>query len=121
MGVHAPTLRDVTITWLMGLLQNDLEKLRLKDTLICDRSLAFELLRKQYGWNTAKKLHEHLVLRQAMTREQMIANGDSESSIRRWEKMIDDAGVSLAMIDMKVPLPPLDIEVPCSKMSGSRK
>ncbi len=121
MGVHAPTLRDVTITWLMGLLQNDLEKLRLKDTLICGRSLAFEILWKQYGWKTAKRLHEHLVLRQTMTREQMIAYGDSKSSIRRWEKQIADAGVSLAMIDMKAPLPPLVIEVPCSKMSGSRK
>jgi hypothetical protein len=120
MGIQNPTLRDLKISWLVDMLQKDLDRLRLKDTLICTRDLALDILQKQYGSASANRLYGHLIARQSITLEQMIARGTNIRSIQRWDKLITSAGVALTMTD-KVPLPPLIINLNTTNMSGSRK
>jgi len=111
MGVSNPQLRDVKKEWIVEMLTNDLDKLRLNNHITCNRECAQEILVEEYGSNTGTRLLGYWIARQNMTKEQMIASGTNLRTIQRNEKMITDAGVSLAMTDATVPLPPLRIEV----------
>lgn len=118
MGGQRPTLRDVTPLWVSETLQEDLRRLGLLNGMITNRDLALEILTSHYGMNTAMHLLGYLMASQSMTTEQMIDNGTSERSIQRWNKMLADAGVSLAMTDAKVALPPLTIDMESAKNGG---
>jgi hypothetical protein len=111
MGISDPTIKDVTKDWVIEMLRKDLVVLRLNEHIICNRDQALEILVQEYGWNVGRRLHSHLLALQSMTREQMIARGANKQSINKDNRMIAKAGLSLALTDAKVPLPPLRIEM----------
>jgi len=117
MGIAVPTMREVTIDWLTDTLQHDLAVLHLDGTIITNRDLAAETLMNKYGVNKGKNLYGYLVIRQTMTKEQLMARGGKESTIRSWIQDIEAAGVALTMTD-KVPLAPLYIQRKAQKSSG---
>lgn len=107
-GIDNPTLRDVKIDWLIQLLQIDLKRLHLDKTVIYPRDMAQEILVNKYGYPMGIKLHGHLIARQSMTREQMIASGAKQRTLQHWEMQIADAGMATTMTD-KVALPALSL------------
>lgn len=111
MGLEDPTLLDITIDWLAQVLQNDLKKLHLQNAVITDRSTAQWVLKQIYGWSLGDKLFAHLYDRQSTSKAQMIAEGKGESTIRKYEKLITDAGVSLTLTEDGLQLSPLEIRL----------
>lgn len=109
MGIQYPTLEDISIHWVTKVLQRDLQMLHLARNIITERSIAQTVLEQKYGWNHGYKLFGHLCARQNMSKKQMIRNGQSERTIRKYEKQIADVGLSLALTDDGMQLPPLDI------------
>jgi hypothetical protein len=109
MGIQYPTLEDISMAWVTKVLQEDLHKLHLQSSIITERSTAQTLLEQKYGWNHGDKLFGHLCARQSMSKKQMIINGQSERTIRKYEKQIADAGLSLALTDDGMQLSPLEI------------
>jgi hypothetical protein len=110
MGTQNPTLRDMKIDWLRGILLNDLQRLRLMDTSIYDRDQALEILLELYGWNKGTMLYGHLLAKQNMTGEQMNIYGAKGRTVQQRDKMIADAGISLTT-GTRVSLPPLGIDL----------
>jgi hypothetical protein len=109
LNCRDPKLEDITKDKIISLLRADLEKLRLKDNLICDRELARNILVSVYNRVKGERLYGFLITRQTMSKGQIIEEGTALRTIQRDEKLIADAGVSLTMTE-KVPLPPLCIE-----------
>lgn len=110
MQCKAPTLRDITIPWLMETLMDDLKRLRLQNCIICDRLLAQDVLIEKYGWSQGGKLFNHLVAKQSMSTEQMIAKGAKKRTLLKYDRLIAEAGVALTMSDTKATLPALSID-----------
>jgi hypothetical protein len=110
MGIEHPTLKDISIPWVSKVLQEDLQKLHLTSNIITDRSTAQAVLVQRYGWSHGDKLLGHLNAEQSMSREQMIASGMKERTIRKYKKQITDAGVGLALCDDGMQLEPLQIQ-----------
>jgi len=108
IGIHNPTLRDVSFEWTARELELDLHRLHLNETVICDRDLASKLLIDKYGGKMGTKLYGYVVNRQSMDRDQILAKDIGKGTIRRWERLIREAGVSMALMD-KVALPSLHI------------
>jgi hypothetical protein len=117
MRKENPTPRDVTINWLAGILNNDLTVLHLNNTIICNRDLALEILINKYGGKKGTKLYGYLITRQSMTKKDLLAKGCGESTIRGWDRDLEDASIALAMTD-KVSLPPLSIYAKAQKTVG---
>jgi hypothetical protein len=111
MGLFQPTLKDLTVNWAIQTLIKDLEKLHLNDCQVCSRDLAREILRQNYSCNKADKLYGYFMTRQDKNPKQMEALGYSKRVIQNNNKMLTNAGVSLAMIDNKIQLPPLNINM----------
>jgi hypothetical protein len=117
MGKENPTLRDMTIDWLAGILNNDLNVLHLNNTIICNRDLALEILMNKYGGKKGTRLYGYLITRQSLTKKELMAKGCGESTIRGWDKDLEEASIALAMTE-KVSLPPLSIVVKAQKTAG---
>jgi hypothetical protein len=111
MGIQYPTLKDISIPWVTKVLQEDLQKLHLQSCIISDRSTALIVLEQKYGWKQGDKLFGHLYARQSVSRKQMIADGKSERTIRKYEGQITNAGVSLTITDDGMQLAPLEIRM----------
>lgn len=106
-----PTLRDVTFPWLAKVLQHDLESLSLTNDVIADRSTSQTVLEQMYGWDMGGKLFAHLYARQSMSKDTMIANGKGESTIRKYDRLITEAGLALTLAEDGLQLPPLVIRM----------
>jgi hypothetical protein len=111
MGIEYPTLKDIAIPWITGVLQKDLQKLHLTRNIITDRSTAQAMLVKIYGWSQGDKLFGHLYARQSMSEEQMISSGMSARTIRKYKKQITDVGIALTLCDDGMQLAPLEIKL----------
>ena len=111
MQRKAPTLREVTVAWLVQILNDDLKRLRLQNSIIYDRHLAQDILTDVYGWSPGSKLFSYLVAKQSMSVEQMIARGAKKRTLLKYDRLIADAGVALTMCDTKASLPALSIDV----------
>ena len=110
MGKTNPTLGDLTVRWANEILQDNLEKLQLTKPIICNRDPAAEMLIDKYGWNEGSQLFGYWILRQSITREQMLAKGANLRTLQQWEKDVKDAGLPANMTNSVVALPPLKIE-----------
>jgi hypothetical protein len=117
MGIDNPTIRQLNIDWLADTLRKDLQVLHLDQAVICDRDLASEILLNHYKSKRASGLYGYLILRQSMTRAQLISRGVSERTLQGWDKAIHDAGVALTMTD-KASLPPLWIGDKAQEIAG---
>jgi len=111
MGIEYPTLKDISIPWVSKVLQEDLQKLHLTGSIITDRSTAQATLVQRYGWNHGDKLFGHLNACQSMSRDQLVARGMSERTIRKYKKQIADAGIALTLCDDGMQLAPLEIHL----------
>jgi hypothetical protein len=111
-GLHRPTLRDLTIPGLAKILQQDLVRLRLNDVSLHGRSNAQHILTNKYKYNLALTLYGYLINRQSMSMEEMIAQGGNPRTLRNYEKLIHDAGLSIALVEDGITLPPLEIILP---------
>jgi hypothetical protein len=110
MKVEQPTLRDLRVDWLAGVLSKDLKVLHLDDAIICDRDLALEILSNKYEPTKATRLYGYLVQRQTLSKEQMLTRGYKPRTLQDWNKQLSEAGVALTMTD-KVALPPLSLDM----------
>ena len=108
--IEPPTLMHITLDRVAWLLESDLQKLGMKDTLIIDMKTAYKILIEKYGFTKAKLLIGYLTLRQIMTREQMIEDGAGVRAIQDNEKLIKDVSVCSTLSDENVTLPPLEIK-----------
>ena len=111
-----PTLRDITLPMLCKILQQDLDMLHLNACTVMDKSTAQQLLIDRYGYMRGNTLFGHLIARQSMSREQIRLQGASARTIQHYEKQITDAGVSLALGNDRLALPPLEIRIPYAKI-----
>jgi hypothetical protein len=111
MGTQYPTLNDISVSWVSTILKEDLQKLHLLGCIITDCSSAQARLVQNYGWNHGDKLFGHLYARQSMSKKQMVANGKNKRTIRKYEKQITDAGVSLTLAEDCIRLPSLNIQM----------
>lgn len=111
-----PRLCDITIDMPRKILDDNLVELRLKGCTFFDKSVAQELLIAKYGYRLGNTLYGHLINRQSSSKEQIIAQGASKQVIRRFEKLIADAGITIALADDRMILPPLEITTPCAKV-----
>jgi len=110
LGMQYPTLMDLSFTWLAQILEKDLKRLHLENNILTDRSTANVVLVQKYGWSQANKLTGYLAVRQSMSKDQLLANGANSHTVRKYDNLISDAGISLALIDEGMSLPPLKIK-----------
>ena len=111
-GVQCPTISSMTGDFIKKNLVHDLQALKLQDQIIGDRDSASKILVDKYGPTEGDRLMGFLIRKQTMSKDQMMEKyGCSRSSINKTEKKITDAGISMALIDNKIPLPPLGIDL----------
>ncbi len=111
-GLQHPTLRDIKQPLLRKILQEDLDKLHLADCVFVDSSIAQQVLILKYGYTHGNTLFGHLRARQSMNTEWLRLQGANRRTIQKYEKQISDAGVSLALAEDRLSLPPLEIRIP---------
>ena len=111
-GVHQPTIQSFTQDCNKKILTYDLQKLYLIQNVIANREFANEILIKRYGQKEGEHLMNLLLDRQILSKKQVMEKyGYSDrSTINKAEKNITNAGISMALTNRNLPLPPLGID-----------
>jgi len=108
-GGNSPTVGEIQKNLLLDELNHELIILHLDDTIIGDRDLAAKTLLDYHG-SKGYRYYGYLVDSEGRSIEDMMKNdGKSRCTHLRNRRMINKAGVSLAMTKNKIPLPKLEI------------
>jgi hypothetical protein len=111
-GLHLPTIQLFTQECNKLILNNDLNKLYLDQNVIANREFAHEIFVKRYGGKEGEYLMNLLIDRQTLSKKQVMEKYGykDRSTINKAEKQITKAGISMALTNRKLPLPPLGID-----------
>ena len=108
-GKKNTMVRDLTLEFVINILQKDLHILKLDRPIVCDRREIEQILSNVYTPRQVRSLLGYLLEKQTLTREEMLAKGTTRKTISYYERLLANAGVSSLSIDSKKTLPPLSI------------
>jgi DNA-binding XRE family transcriptional regulator len=110
VGKIIAKIGDFTLDTYKQLLNNELHKVGLCDTIFTDPTTALKVLTIRYGTEHGLRLFGYMYARQTMTRKQMIDNLQvSKQSVYRNNKEIVGAGLSMSLANNGEILPQLKI------------